>query len=130
MIINEAQPDVILSNMSVNNNSTATSTGVTLEHAIYFSVGYAFTFNASAALGAYLELYADPAGANQNFSIGAKSNYVFRVPIAVPSGGGAVDGLVAMPAGARFVKVLLRNRDTGAGIAIVGAYLYSHVKTA
>ncbi len=116
----------IASNVTVAANTLgAASTGVDLSGAVDFGIGYKMTFNASATLGATIELYADPEGADVDFTVGTYDDPTDAADVAVDAGHQAM-GFIPLSRSAKYVKAKVRNLDTGQ--SITGIYLYATVQ--
>jgi len=120
-------PTQIISNITVSANTASTaSTGVDLNNAIDFGIGFQMTFNASATKGARIDLYADPAGASVSFTIGSYAAPCDSGDVQL-SAGHQVQGFIQMQRAARYVKAKIVNLDTGQ--SITAASLWAHVQT-
>lgn len=120
-------PTQIISNITVSaNTASAASTGVDLNNAIDFGIGYQMTFNASATKGARIDLYADPTGASISFTVGSNAAPCDSGDVKLKAGG-QVQGFIQMQRAARYVKAKIVNLDTGQ--SITAASLWSHVQT-
>lgn len=121
-------PTTLLNSVTVAASGVQDSAAsLDLSAALKLNIGYTLTFNASATAGARIELYTDPTGANSSFSIGTYDDLIDSWDIAVDAGH-AVNGSVRMDDSAKYVKVRLRNLDTGQ--TITGASLYGTIQTA
>jgi hypothetical protein len=119
-------PFLILDNVTIAANSaSAASTGVDLNDAVDFGIGYQMTFHASATKGARIDLYADPAGASQNFTIGTYADPCDSGDVQVDAGH-QVQGFIQMQRAARYVRARVVNLDTGQ--AITGCSLWAIVQ--
>ena len=88
----------------------AASDGVDLSSAVDFVIGYQMTFNASATLGARIDLFADPTGATLDFTIGTYADAVDSADIAADAGH-QVQGVIQLNRSAKYVKVKVYNLD-------------------
>lgn len=104
------------------------STGVDLSNAVDFAIGYTMTFNASASLGARIDVFADPTAASSSFTIGSYDNPLDSADI-VPTStqkGHVVSGVVQMNRSAKYVKVKVYNLD---GYSITSCSVWSIPQT-
>lgn len=116
-------PTKVIDNQTIPfSNKVDQATGTDLSSAINLVVGYTMTFHASAASGARIDLYADPAGASASFTIGAYDNPLDSGDIAV-SAGHTVWGSFQMNWGAKFVKVRIVNLSTSQSITAASAWV-------
>jgi hypothetical protein len=119
-------PTLIMNAVTIAANGVSTeSTGVDLNDAVDFGIGYQMTFNASATKGARIDLYADPAGAAQTFSIGTYADPCDSGDVQVDAGH-QVQGFIQLQRAARYVKCKVTNLDTGQ--SITGCSLWSIVQ--
>jgi len=119
-------PTQILNNVTIAANGTSSeSTGVDLNDAVDFGIGYQMTFNASATKGARIDLYADPSGASQSFTIGSYADPCDSGDVQVDAGH-QVQGFIQMQRAARYVKCKVVNLDTS--YSITGCSLWSIVQ--
>ena len=119
-------PIIILDNVTVAANSASNpSTGVDLNDAVDFGIGYQMSFNVSATKGARIDLYADPAGASVSFTVGTYANPCDSGDIRV-NAGRQVQGFFQMQRAARYVRAKVVNLDTGQ--SITGCSLWAIVQ--
>lgn len=116
----------ILSNGSAAaSGSSAASSGINLDTAVDFGIGYKMTFHGSATAGATIELYADPTGATLDFTIGTYADPCDAGDVAVDAGR-AVEGFIPLNRAAKYTKARVKNLDTAQSITAI--YLYSHIQ--
>lgn len=119
-------PTLILDNVTIAANSaSAASTGVDLNDAVDFGIGYQMTFNASATKGARIDLFADPAGASVSFTVGTYADACDAGDVQVDAGH-QVQGFIQLQRAARYVKAKVVNLDTGQ--SITGCSLWAIVQ--
>ena len=103
---------IILNGAAIAANSASPeSTGVDLNDAVDFGIGYQMTFHASATKGARIDLYADPAGASQSFTIGTYADPCDSGDVQVDAGH-QVQGFIQMQRAPKFVRAKVVNLDS------------------
>ncbi len=100
---------------------SAASSYVDLSDAVDFAVGYQITFAAGATLGARIDLFADPAGATADFTIGSYDDAVDSGDIAADAGH-TVKGVVQLNRSSKYVKIKVYNLDS---VAITACYAWA-----
>jgi hypothetical protein len=118
-------PTTLVSNQTVSAGGTYTSGTIDLTSCIDFAIGYTMAFAGSAALGARVEIFADPTGANSGFSVGTYDDHVDSYDIAVDAGH-TVNGLAQFNRSAKYIKIRLTNLS--GSVSITGVYLYAIVQ--
>jgi hypothetical protein len=103
---------IILNGAAIAANSASPeSTGVDLNDAVDFGIGYQMTFHTSATKGARIDLYADPAGASQSFTIGTYADPCDSGDVQVDAGH-QVQGFIQMQRAPKFVRAKVVNLDS------------------
>lgn len=116
----------ILNNVIVATSGSQTSSGINLEGVAAFGIGFRFTFNASTAAGARIDIYGDPTGATTDFTIGAHARVIDSQSIPLGSNAGQeVEGVLEFFKFANRVKAVLVNESSAQ--TITGASLWSQV---
>jgi len=119
-------PTTLISNATLTTSGTNTSaSSLDLSGATDFAIGFQATFNASAASGIRIELFADPAAAYPSFAVGSYDDPVDSYDIAVDAGH-IVKGVLQFNRSAKYVKVKVTNLSST--YTVTGVYIYGIVQ--
>jgi len=119
-------PQTIINAVSVPAGSSVTSSGIDLNQAVDFSIGAIVVFPTGADNNLRLELFADPTGASQDFTIGSGDESIEFVDVAYVSNT-TIRGSYKLDKSAKYVKIKATNLGS---IDISSATLYATVQTA
>jgi hypothetical protein len=129
MAISKTAVKVIDNQTVAFSNKVDQATGTDLSSAINLKVGYTLTFNGSATAGARIDLFADPADASANFTIGAYDNALDSedILLTATNKGHQVSGNIQMNWAAKYVKARLVNLDPAQSITGASVWLTPQV---